>query len=83
MQAGHSPAQAWDAYHRGEGRLNILDVANVRSGLMVLDILPIHAHHLMDEIAAQDHPRGASPSDLWIALAALASGAHRVEGTLP
>ena len=52
VQAGHSPAQAWEAYHRGEERLSILDIANVRSGLMVLDILPIHAHRLMDEIAA-------------------------------
>ena len=59
VQAGHSPAQAWDAYHWGEERLSILDVANVCSGLMVLDILPIHA--------AQDQPRGASPPNLRIA----------------
>ncbi|CAE7326591.1 clpC, partial [Symbiodinium sp. CCMP2456] len=66
VSADMPPAQAWESYHRsGEDRLNVADVFGLGSGLWPTDLLPDHANRLLRHVESQEHPRGATPSQLW------------------
>ena len=67
LEAGVSPAQAWEDFHSHEvPRLAAVDVLNLASGLWPTDLLPDHINKLLRHVESQSHPRGATPAQLWV-----------------
>ena len=65
-EAGSTAADAWARVHRNPHCLREVDLLRIRSGLDALDLLKGNVHRLILQVAEQDGPREADPTEVWI-----------------